>query len=439
MGLMTILSFLVAVIVIVFVHEYGHYLAARLCGVKVHVFSVGLGPPITLWRRRDGSRVRLVTHDRHGTRWQVALIPLGGFVSIDESALFRFRTGSSGNPPGEQSFPPLRHSAFIVAAGPAASLVFGAFVLAAGLFASGIPQSEPVAGGIRNLPSELAGIERGDRILAVDGNEVESLSDLYGLAQSMTPLPAHTYEILRNDEQLTVQGPFPMPAIAVDVLPGQPADIAGLRAGDLILSTDGKAINSFQELQEVVRTSEGREIRLVLWRAGELLEVAMRGRLQPGTLADGTQGQITTVGVIAALLIDPEYVRPTPFEAIGLGISQSSFIVITTLEAIGGIITGSIDHCNLQGPVGIAKMAGHAAASGIDTFIFFLGLLSIAIGVFNLLPIPILDGGRLLFFGFEALTGLTPNQAIANGLNMVGVVLLTCLLAFALWTDAVCL
>lgn len=444
--LTSLLAFLVAVGVMVVVHEFGHFWVARRVGVRVLRFSVGFGKP--LWRRRFGA---------DETEFVVAAIPLGGYVKmLDE------REGEV--PAGE------RHRAFntqslaarsaIVAAGPLINFVLAAIAYWL-TFMIGVSGLAPLVGDAESGSAAAeAGFERGDRIVAIDSREVASWSDArlrlisHGMDGAGEPIAVRV-ETAAGDtaeraldfsgvslaegeqdpvEKLGFDYWLPeLPARITDVQPDSPAARAGLQAGDTVLRADGDEIDDWRAWVEYVRARPGERIDVEIERDDERRRV----ELTPTETAEGS-------GRIGAYGPEPDAaerermfttVRHGPVEAASQGVAKTWEVGHLTVQVVVRLITGEAALSNISGPVTIAHYAGESARVGLSQFLGFLGLISISIGILNLLPIPILDGGHLLYFLIEWVKGSPLSERAQAVGQQVGLVLLLGLMTLALYND----
>lgn len=431
--LSTVAVFIVALSIIVAVHEYGHYIVGRWCGIHAEVFSLGFGPVLA-------SRV-----DRHGTRWQIAALPFGGFVKFlgDADAASHADAAALARMDGEtrkrtMHGAALYKRALTVAAGPAANFLMSIVVFAGMFMATGIATEAPVVGELKPLPVEQRGLQKGDRILALDGQEIADYEALFELARERADAATMLYDVERAGQRLRVEGPNVLPPLITAVQPQSAAVRAGLRVGDVILAVDGQQVNGFGQLPEIVEAAEGREITLSLWREGTTLEVALSPRVVD--LPDGEGGfeRRVLIGITGGPAFAPETRTPGPLEAIGMGAGQVWNVITTSLSGLQHMIVGAISTCNLQGPIGIAQVTGDAASQGLSSFIWFVALLSTAIGLLNLFPIPVLDGGHLVFHAYEAVAGRPPSDRAMNVMMMAGLVVVISLMVFGLTNDLFC-
>ena len=429
----TVAAFVVALSIIVAVHEYGHYIVGRWTGIHAEVFSLGFGP------------VLFARTDRRGTRWQIAALPLGGYVkflgdadassnAVDSRVMAQLSADERRH---TMAGAPLWARSATVAAGPLFNFALSILVFTAFFLARGIATDIPVVGATKPLPVASA-LEAGDRILAVDGRPVEDMAAFTAAIEAIAPAPVVQYTVERDGRALTLDGPFPFPAIADAVQPQSAAADVGMRPGDVVLAIDGVPVNAFSELRAAVGASDGRPLLLTVWRGGETLEVALVPRRMDLPLAQGGFETRWLIGLTGGLAFVPEARTPGPFEAIALGAEQTWVIARTSLSALWHMVTGAISSCNLRGPIGIAETSGAAAAQGIESFVWFVAMLSTAIGLLNLFPIPILDGGHLVFHAWEAATGRPPGHRAVRALMTGGLALLLTLMVFALTNDLFC-
>lgn len=425
-GLRTLLAFVAALSIIVAIHEYGHYIVGRWCGIKAEVFSLGFGPVVF-------SRV-----DRHGTRWQLAALPLGGYVKFKgdaDAASGRDETAVQARDTMHGA--PLWARSATVAAGPVFNFLFSIVIFAAIALSVGIATDEARVGALKPLPA-AGDLREGDLITALNGAPVQDLRDFARQASDLPPAPQADYTVERAGSILQIKGPFPFPPLAGQVNPDSAAQDAGLLAGDVILAVDGAPISSFNELRERVGAADGAEVALQIWREGGVRDVRLTPRRMDIPLPEGGFETRWLIGVTGGLVFEPETRPAGPLEALGLGVSQVGNIMKVSLSGLWHMATGAISSCNLRGPLGIAQSSGNAAAQGSFTFIWFIAMLSTAVGMLNLFPVPVLDGGHLVFHAFEAVTGKPPSERALRLLMSAGLALLLTMMLFALTNDLFC-
>ncbi len=442
----TVLSFLVALGILISVHEFGHFWVARKLGVRVLRFSIGFGRP--LWRRIGGV---------DGTEYVIAAIPLGGYVKmLDE------REGPVEPEEVHRAFnrQTLKTRTAIVVAGPLFNLLFAVAAYWA-IFVVGDTGLRPVVGTVsEGSIAAQAGFRRGDQIVSVGDRSTQTwesvlfafmaqmlderdlpirVQDATGLEQTRW-LPAHQLSGLSEDPSALSQvGLSParpqLPAVIGEVVRGERADAAGLRARDRIVAVDGQPIETWQQWVELVRASPDRLLRVEVQRDGSPLLL----KVEPQPLEQGGE----RVGRIGAAVLMPEdygdeyrvLVRLGPLDAFRESVHKTLDMAGLMLKVLGRMLIGKASVENLSGPISIAESAGKSASYGIGYFIKFLAVVSISLGVLNLLPIPILDGGHLLYFLVEAVRGAPlSDQAQLQG-QRIGMVLLLALMTLALYVD----
>jgi len=444
--LQTLAAFIVALGALIVVHEFGHYLVARLCGVKVLRFSVGFGR--ALWTRRLG---------RDRTEWVVAAVPLGGYVKmVDE------REGPV--PPADLPRAFNRQSVWrriaIVSAGPVANFLL-AIALYWLLFVVGVQEAKPVLGAPdAGTVAAAAGVQRGDVVRAINGEPAASWSDVrWRLLELALERKSARLEVLEGGRAINwrtldlagvtaedFEGDFlagfgvhldrPRVDPVIDrIVGGGPAARAGLEPGDRFVAIDDAPIAAWEDLVRVVRASAGKQLRARVDRGGVVREIAL-------TPESVSQGDVTLGRIGAAARTDPELmrdyvveVRYPPAQAIARAIAKTWEMSVFSLRMLWRMVTGSVSWRNLSGPVTIADYAGQSAQLGVVPYLAFLALISISLGVLNLLPIPLLDGGHLMYYLVEILKGSPVSDRTMELGQRVGLAVLLFLMAFAFYND----
>ncbi|MGR3524668.1 MAG: RIP metalloprotease RseP [Paracoccaceae bacterium] len=432
---MTLAAFVVALSVIVAVHEYGHYIVGRWSGIHADVFSLGFGPVI------------YARHDKRGTKWQVALLPFGGFVKFrgDADAASAGVDGEAIREmtPAERrrtmSGAPLWARTATVAAGPIFNFVLAIVVFTAIGLTRGVAVEPLTVGELR--PVAVAHeVMPGDVILAIDGQTLPQMGEAgFGaLTDSLPAVPLLEYLVLRDGQEVTVQGPHPMPPVITQLAPQSAAIAIDLRADDVIVAVDGDPIHAFRELREKVMAAEGAPLQLDVLRDGQALQFTLTPRRVDEPQAGGGFETNWRIGIIGGLFFDPMTESPGLVEALGNGVSSMWEIIVGSISGLYHMITGAISTCNMSGPIGIAEVSGAMASQGTVNFIYFIAVLSTAVGLLNLFPIPVLDGGHLVFYAYEAVAGKPPSDKVLRVLMGIGLTLILSLMVFALGNDIFC-
>jgi regulator of sigma E protease len=451
--MLTLVAFVVALGLLIAVHEYGHYRVAVACGVKVLRFSVGFGRVLYRWQPKRPRKGQ-------STEFVIGAFPLGGYVKmLDE------REGPVAPEERHLAFntQPLRSRAAIVAAGPLANLLL-AVVLYTAVNWYGVQEPRPIlASPVPGSVAERAGLRGGERVEsaafdgealrplrsfeelrwlltrgALDGRDVRLQLALPGRGTTgETVLALSRLESREADAQLFrkvgIVGPWTAPVIG-DVMPSGAAQRAGLRQGDRVLAVGQTPVVDGQQLRELIRgsTSQGRGLRQNwrLQRAGQTLVVPV----QPDAVADGDK----TIGRIGAYVgAPPEFVtvRYGPVEGLSKGAERTWEVSVLTLRMMGRMVIGEASLKNLSGPLTIADYAGKSASLGLTQYLVFLALISVSLGVLNLLPLPVLDGGHLMYYLWEAVTGKSVSDAWMDRLQRGGIAVLLLMMSIALFND----
>lgn len=441
---------LAAVIVLgplIAIHEFGHFWVARRMGVKVLTFSIGFGPAFLKWK------------DRQGTQYQLAAIPLGGFV--------RFADEREGEVPPEDlprafNRQPVLARMAIVAAGPLINLAFAVFLYWI-IFLQGTETLRPVIGRVLpQTPAAVAGIETGDEIVAVDGKPVTDWEGInYALIDRMGESGELTLTLRPGaggePRQLSLTldrflggrqvEPFrelgfipwqpPLDPVVGQVVPEGAGARQGLKTGDRVLVADGVAIKTWQDFVEIVRAQPEQSLDLQVRRGEQTLalKVTPAGEKDDQGIVRGRLG----IGVREQPLEYPAAYRQSiehaPLEALGLAFGKTGALIGFTLDSMGKMLQGLISVNNLSGPITIAKVAGQTAAMGWEALIGFMALLSVSLGVLNLLPIPVLDGGHLVYYALEGVMGRPVSERMQMLGVRIGIVMLMSLMLLAIFND----
>ncbi|HEV3011262.1 MAG TPA: RIP metalloprotease RseP [Burkholderiales bacterium] len=442
----TIVAFIVALGLLIVVHEYGHYLIARLCGVKVLRFSVGFGRPLL---------TRQIGPDR--TEWVIAAIPFGGYVKmLDE------REGPVDPREAHRAFN--RQGVWrrfgIVVAGPVANFLF-AIAAYAGLFMYGLPEARPVLGAPpEGTVAAAAGLRTGDTVRAVAGEPITTWQELRWrvlqsalqrsplrlevvdekghLREAALDLRAFPTDDVESDALdrigLRLYRP-PLDPVIGQVVRGGAADSAGLAPGDRVVLADGKPVDSWDALVAEVQARPEMPLKLTIERAGvrQVVEVV------PASVAAGQKriGRIGAAPQVPASHAERMLIRVQHGvgESLWKAVVKTGDIAVFSLKMLGKMLVGEVSWKHLSGPVTIADFAGQSAQMGWVSYLTFLALISISLGVLNLLPIPLLDGGHLMYYAIEIVKGKPVSERAMELGQRVGLALLLVMMAFAFYND----
>lgn len=445
--LIKLLAFVVAIGILVSVHEFGHFWVARRLGVKVLRFSIGFGRP--LWRHQART---------DGTEYVLAAIPLGGYVKMLDEREGPVRPDELSRAFNRQS---LRVRSAVVVAGPLANLLFAVFAFCL-VFMLGETGLRPLVGDIKpGTPAAVAGFAPGDEILSVNGSATPTWNHvLQALAESSLSDEPVRVKVRspdgRNSERTLPQGSVAepdadsnlledigieperprVPPVFGEVLPGEPAAQAGLRPGDRIIRADDARIEDWTAWVKYVRAHPGTPIHLLIERDGQRRELV----LIPVAREVGGR-TIGRIGAVNKPLPDEEVsryrveYRLDPWHALTTATVRTVEYSWLTLKVIGKILSGQASIQNLSGPLSIADAAGKTASYGLTSFLRFLAVVSISLGVLNLLPVPVLDGGHLVFFLIEAVRGAPVPESWMEQGQRIGLAVLAALMALAFYVD----
>ena len=449
-----VVPFLFVLTIVVFFHELGHFLIARWCGVRVLVFSIGFGPEL------------IGFNDRHGTRWKISAIPLGGYVKFfgDENVASVADQGvvatmSAAERNESFFFKPVAKRAAIVVAGPVANFVLAILIFGGIVMIAGKQVTTPRIDSLKAASAAAtAGFKKGDLIVAIDGKAIESFSDAERII-ALNPGHALTFTVERGGQRVAVTvtpelreerdrfnnvhrigrldigGPV-IRARVGSIQPGSAAAAAGLELGDVIESINGMPIESFNELRTIVLANPETPLSLSVLRNGRTVTLTATPAVQTEKNPDGTPHRVGMLGISGTF--DPgdvKFVHYSPVAALGAGVEETWFVIDRTVAYIGGVVAGRESADQLGGPIRIAQVSGQVASAGFVALINLAAVLSVSIGLLNLFPIPLLDGGHLLFYAIEAARGRPLSDRAQEVGFRIGLAIVLMLMVFATFND----
>ncbi|MEP2715401.1 RIP metalloprotease RseP [Pseudophaeobacter sp.] len=434
----TIASFVVALSIIVAVHEYGHYIVGRWSGIHAEVFSLGFGP--VLWSR----------YDKRGTKWQIAALPFGGYVKFlgdadaasgKDSAVVEAAAADPVQLRRTMHGAPLWARTATVAAGPVFNFIMSIAVFTALALSMGAVRDPLTVGAVVPVPGVESQLRPGDELIEVAGVPLPGLGDNSGWVAFNAALPFSPtleYLVRRDGAEVTLTDTYFSPAYIDTVMPRSAAADAGLQSGDFISRLNGEPVFAFKQLVDHVAATEGAPLSLEVTRGSESFDVSLSPRRVDLPQGDGSFASRWLIGITGGKLVDYATESMGLGEALTTGTGQVWGVISSSISGLGHMITGAISTCNLSGPIGIAKASGDTASQGALSFISFIAVLSTAVGLLNLFPIPALDGGHLVFYAYEAVVGRPPNDRAVQILMSIGIAMILSLMVFALGNDIFC-
>lgn len=434
--LTTLLAFALTIMVIVAIHEYGHYLAMRLFGVRVLVFSIGFGPQLAKWKSKTG------------TKFVISAIPLGGYVRPLDKRDTEILPGQEGE---EFSHKPAWQRVIVYATGPVANFILAIFLYWV-IFLGGQLGVPPVLGKVaEESPAAVAGLQENDEIVALDGKQVLTWQqvnmELIRHVGSVKPLAVTVKDAEQRERQVSLDlaswsqdpeapvfevlgiTPRPLAPILGQVIAGGAADKAGLQENDQIITANGNPVNSWSDWVAVVQNSPEKPIALEVKRGQQLQQLELTP--QPKEM-DGERIGLAGVQLGGLRQLDYGF-----FESMGAALTRTSDQITMILGSFKKMILGQLSVKTLGGPITIAQAAGETAAIGLDSFLLFLAFFSISLGVINLLPVPMLDGGWIMFGLIEMVRRKPLSDDFLMTAQKMGFALVLALMSLAIFNDLV--
>jgi regulator of sigma E protease len=442
----TLFAFLAALTILIFVHELGHYLVAIWCDVKVLKFSIGFGKPLI--SKKLG---------KDKTEWTLAMIPLGGFVKMLDEREQETASISAQDLPRAFSRKTLFQRSLIVVAGPVANLLLAIFLYAA-MGWVGIEEAAPIVDQpAKSTAADAAQLQRGDRILSIDGNAVRSWNDLR--LKLLTPvIEKRSADVLVKRETGEVAlkinaGGLPeneaernyLQTLGIELAPGKvevgsltaggAAERDGLKAGDILLQVGDQKIERARNAIEQIRAHPETALTFKVLRGKDEISLNLKPEAKDSEKAEDKGKKIGRIGAALTDKIVFDTVQYGPFEGIVQGAKQTWDMSVFSVKMMGKMVTGDLSLKNLSGPVTIADLAGKTVRVGWYAYVSFLALISISLAVLNLMPIPVLDGGHLVYYGLEALKGKPLSERFMEWTQKAGLALIMLMMAVALFND----
>jgi regulator of sigma E protease len=445
--------FLFVLTLVVFFHELGHFLVARWCGVKILVFSIGFG------------RELFGFTDRHATRWKVAAIPLGGYVKFfgdDNAASVPDQAAIARMTEEERRYSfihqPVGRRAAIVVAGPLANFVLAVAIFAGLFMIMGKPSTSPRVDEVQpGSAAAAAGFKPGDLVLKIDGRAIDSFSDMQRIV-SVSAGETLVFDVDRGGTQVTLkatpvldestdrfgnvrrQGLLGIRRLVgpriEEIQPGSPADAAGFKPGDIVLSINGHAIENVADMQRIVNASVGETLAFEVNRDGARVPLKATPVLEETRDKSGNVHREAIFGVVRTSNSGDRQLQPVaPLRAVELAMQETWFIVERTMVYLGGVVSLRESPKELGGPIRIAQLSGQVASDGFPSLIGWVALISVSIGLLNLFPIPLLDGGHLLFYAIEAVRGRPLSEHAQEVGFRIGLAIVAMLMIVATYND----
>lgn len=436
---MIFLSAIILLGVIIFIHELGHFLFAKILGVRILKFSLGFGP-------------RIIGKKYGDTEYLISSVPLGGYVKmLGENTDDEL---SEEDKPYAYNNQPVWKRVIIVSSGPIFNLAFAVFLFIV-IFLSGIPTPYPYIGKIvENSPAAKAGFATGDKVLAIDGHVIQSWDEidtslnesagkslLFKIKRDQEIIELAVIPVSKSDKNIFGEGekywdigifPLVYPVIG-EVVEGERAEAAGMKKGDRIIEIDGTPIKTWQDMTAIVHSNPENQLNFKIERDNRIMELSITPK---GKTLYSPGDEAQEFGIIGIKHIGNDFIKKYGIlEAVSLGLEKTRDIIVLTFVVIIKLIQRVLPVDIIGGPIFILQMAGEQASRGLLDFIFFMAVININLGILNLLPIPVLDGGHIVFLGIEAIRRKPLNEKIIAISQRVGIAIIIIIMVFAFYND----
>ncbi len=421
---------ILAFCLVIFIHELGHYLVGRWCGIGASDFSIGFGPELYSYT------------DSRKTKWKLCLIPLGGYVKfLSKNSLLDDNQPNNkvkkvpaefGNSFDES---PLLLRALTVFAGPLANFLLSIFLFTVFTLLSGVSTNKPVIGTTFELPGSHQTLKQGDRVISIENQPITNYTEIIEISSELEESNAISVLVERDNRELKLTMPFIFQPIVLVIETLSPASRAGLEVGDVFLSVENKKIKTFEDVREAVLNSNGDALSFKVWRSGKVIDILLIPENRPTETSEGDIVETMRIGVRGGAFFSPSKETPSVFDAIIISFDMTWYVIKMSLTGVARIIDNSISAKHLSGPVGVAKALTETSKQGFIPFIGLVAAISAGLGLVNLFPIPILDGGHLVLFFFEAIFKRRPPEIYLKSLMAIGLVLVLGIMLFATYND----
>ncbi len=408
-------------------HEFGHFIVGRINKIGVLVFSIGFGPKIFSF------------HDKLGTEWKISAIPLGGYVkffgdenpaSINVSQIAVSRNLSSKSFADASVF-----SRFLtVAAGPFANFLFSIITFSIIILVNGVASNAPIVGKVNQFYQERYDLRPGDKILKVENRDILKFGDIFN-ELSKIESSQNSFLIERNGLKKEIVLPYIFQPVVMGIEPLSSAARANLKVGDVFLSVNGERLYRFSDLRNFVVNSEGRELKVLIFRENREIQKIIQPTLTPFEEKNGTFTEKYRIGVLGGPIFQAERSTPSISESLSMGSTAVLSVFTGTIRGIRAMMLGEVDPKHLSGPIGVAHAVSDSVKSGLISFFTLISIISTGIGIVNLLPIPVLDGGHIVLLGYEAIMKKRPSEKFLRFAMIAGLFLILFLIIYTTLND----